>query len=151
MGDLVSACNELEEISAENRIHPAVLVMRYEIYAKAGRWNYAAELAQTLVTILPNDAEAWLNLAVTTRMKKGGGVDEAKRILLVAQVKFPNEYLIPYHLACYAAQLGDLEESKQWFTKAMEIDTKAVQRISLDDPDLKPLWDSMSGTIWKRE
>jgi len=58
---------------------------------------------------------------------------------------------MPYTLACYCAQLGELEESAEWFKKAMAIDTKAVQKIALDDPDLKPLWDSMSGTIWKRE
>jgi hypothetical protein len=66
-------------------------------------------------------------------------------------VKFPSEYLIPYNLACYCAQLGELEESMQWFKKAMVIDTKAVQKIAVDDPDLQPLWDSMSGTLWRRE
>jgi hypothetical protein len=28
---------------------------------------------------------------------------------------------------------------------------ETVQREAIDDPDLKPLWDSMSGTFWKRE
>jgi hypothetical protein len=32
----------------------------------------------------------------------------------------------------------------------MAIDEHAVKRVALDDPDLKPLWDSMSGTLWKR-
>jgi hypothetical protein len=31
LGDLVSANNELDEISPEERAHPAVLVMRHEI------------------------------------------------------------------------------------------------------------------------
>src|SRR5580698_1949984 len=101
--------------------------------------------------ILPEDAESWINLAVTTGRKTRGSIDEAKRILLVAAVKFPREYLIPYNLACYCAQLGELKESAQWFKKAILIDDKAVQKIALDDPDLKPLWDSMSGTLWKRE
>jgi hypothetical protein len=35
--------------------------------------------------------------------------------------------------------------------KAMAIDHKTVQKAGIDDPDLKPLWDSMSGTIWKKE
>ena len=39
LGDLVSANNELDEITAEERAHPAVLIIRYEIYAKAGKWN----------------------------------------------------------------------------------------------------------------
>jgi hypothetical protein len=32
----------------------------------------------------------------------------------------------------------------------MAIDERTVQRMAIDDPDLKPLWDSMSGTLWKR-
>jgi hypothetical protein len=34
--------------------------------------------------------------------------------------------------------------------QAMAIDEPTVKRAAIDDPDLKPLWDSMSGTIWKR-
>jgi hypothetical protein len=63
----------------------------------------------------------------------------------VAIVKFPRECLIPYNLACYCAQLGDLEEAKSWFVKAMEIEEMVVKRMVVDDPDLKPLWDSMKG------
>jgi hypothetical protein len=48
------------------------------------------------------------------------------------------------------AQLGRLEECKAWFQKAMAIDEHAVKRAAIDDPDLKPLWDSMGGTFWKR-
>jgi hypothetical protein len=44
-----------------------------------------------------------------------------------------------------------LEECTEWFKKAMEIDEERVKRMAVDDPDLKPLWDSMSGTFWKRE
>jgi hypothetical protein len=35
--------------------------------------------------------------------------------------------------------------------EAMSIDQRKVQVAGIDDPDLKPLWDSMSGTMWKRE
>jgi hypothetical protein len=33
----------------------------------------------------------------------------------------------------------------------MAINPKTVQKSAIDDPDLKPLWDSMSGTLWKKE
>jgi predicted Zn-dependent protease len=151
LGDFVSASNELEEITARERAHPAVLSLRYAIYAKAGRWDMAAEVAEGLAAMLPDKPDIWVNLADATRRKTGGGIPEAKRILLVAQVKFPKEYRIPFNLACYCAQLGELKEAGQWLKKAMAIDEKTVQKLALDDPDLKPLWDSMSGTIWKRE
>jgi hypothetical protein len=44
LGDAVSANNELEEISPEMRVHPAVLAMRYDIYHKAEKWDLAAEV-----------------------------------------------------------------------------------------------------------
>ena len=59
-------------------------------------------------------------------------------------------WTIPYNLACYCAQLRRLDESREWVKKAMAIDEHTVKRAAIDDPDLKPLWDSMSGTIWKR-
>jgi hypothetical protein len=68
-----------------------------------------------------------------------------------ASKKFRRNWTIPYNLACYCAQLGELDESQQWFKAAMAIDESGTKRVAIDDPDLKPLWDSMSGTLWKRE
>jgi len=44
-----------------------------------------------------------------------------------------------------------MEECKTWLKMAMNIDEKRVRRAAVDDPDLKPLWDSLGGTWWKRE
>lgn len=125
--------------------------MRYAIYAKAVRWNMAAEIAEALTNMLPGEASSWINLAYATRRKTGGSIPEAKRILLVAAVKFPKEYLIPFNLACYFSQTREFEAAAEWLKKAMAIDDKTVQKLAVDDPDLKPLWDSMSGTFWKKE
>jgi len=111
----------------------------------------AAEIAGALVEMFPDEAKFWIWLAYSTRRKTGGGIPDAKRILLVAEVKFPREYLFPYNLACYCSQLHQFREAKKWFKKAILIDDKTVQKLGVDDPDLKPLWNSMSGTIWKRE
>ncbi len=70
--------------------------------------------------------------------------------LLPAAKQFPKVWLIPYNLACYCAQTGRLEECEEWFKKAMAIDEQTVKQAALDDPDLKPLWDSMGGSVWKR-
>jgi len=63
---------------------------------------------------------------------------------------FPQVWTIPYNLACYCAQLARLDECQQWFKKAMAIDEHTVNRAAIYDPDLKPLWDSMSATLWER-
>jgi hypothetical protein len=46
-----------------------------------------------------------------------------------------------YNLACYACQLGNLKEARQWLEKAFAIgDSKQLKLMALDDPDLEPLW-----------
>ena len=151
LGDVVSASDELEEITVEARANPIVLSMRYSIYAKAKRWDMAAEVADGLTGMFPDDSQTWINLAYATRRRTHDGIHEAKRILLVAQVKFPREHLIPFNLACYCSQLHEFKEAEKWLKKAMAVDETTVKKLAVDDPDLKPFWDSMSGTIWRRE
>jgi hypothetical protein len=56
---------------------------------------------------------------------------------------------VPLAWAIAGAQLRRLEECKDWFEKAMAIDEENVRRAAVDDLDPKPLWDGMSGTLWK--
>ena len=111
----------------------------------------AADVAEILTRMLPDLSENWINLSYSMRRKEKGGLSEAKKILLVAQIKFPREWQINFNLACYCARLHQFDEATEWFKKAMTLNEKIVQKMGIDDPDLQPLWDSMSGTIWKRE
>jgi tetratricopeptide (TPR) repeat protein len=151
LGDSISANSELDEISPGDRAHPAVLIMRYEIYSKAEKWDYAIEIANALLKMLPEDAESWLNMAFTVRRKTGGSIREAKEMLLEAEPKFPKDYSFPYNLACYCSQLREFTEAKQWLKKAAKINDAAVKKMALDDPDFKPLWASLGGTLWDNE
>jgi hypothetical protein len=45
-------------------------------------------------------------------------------ILLGAEAKFPREGAIPYNLACYYCQLGEIEKAKRYLKNAFEIDLK---------------------------
>lgn len=151
LGNVVLASDELEEISAQARSHPLVLFIRYEIYARAGKWNMAAMVAEGLTKILPDELTAWGFFAYATQRKTGGSIAQAKLILLEAVPKFSHEYQFPFNLACYCAQLHQLEEAEKWLERAMEIDSQIVRKLAIDDPDMKPLWDSMTGTLKKGE
>ena len=70
--------------------------------------------------------------------------------MLPVAEEFQKSLTIPYNLACYCAQLGRLDECQNWLQKATATDEHAAKRAASDDPDLKPLWDSMGGTSWKR-
>jgi tetratricopeptide (TPR) repeat protein len=71
---------------------------------------------------------------------------EAFDLLLPVGEKFSKELIIPYNLACYCAQLGRLEQSREWFKKALAIDEKSARAAAIFDADLEPLLDSMSGS-----
>ena len=53
LGDHLEANVELEKISPRLRMHPDVLLLRYEIFAKANLWEAAFYVAQALVEVEP--------------------------------------------------------------------------------------------------
>ncbi len=141
----MAADEELDKITPALRAHPLVLLVRYEIYAKAKKWEGAAEIAGTLVKLMPEQSSFWICSAYATRRKLGGGIPDAKKILLEAESKFPSEYLIRFNLACYECQSGNLKEAMQWLEQAIDLaGKKDIRMMALDDPDLEPLWCQIS-------
>jgi Flp pilus assembly protein TadD len=101
------------------------------------------------VTVEPKNDYAWIGRSYALHELKR--TQDAYDLLLPAKRKFPKNWTVPYNLACYCAQLNRLDEAEKWLKKSMAINEKAVKTMAIDDPDLKPLWDDMSGTMWKRE
>jgi tetratricopeptide (TPR) repeat protein len=146
LGNHLEANEELEKITPQLRAHPDVLEVRWEIYAAAKRWEAAMEIAAALIQLDPEGPLGWLH--------RSYGLHELKRTaeahdnLLCVVEKFPLSATSRYNLACYECQLGRLEQAKRWLEKAFETgDAKAMKLAALEDPDLKPLWDSMSGKL----
>jgi len=148
LGDHLAANEELEHITSTKRSHPLVLGVRCKIYAKAKRWDACVDIAEAMVKLAPENSFGWIHRSFALHELKR--TEEAFEKLLPAVDRFPNIWAIPYNLSCYCAQLGRLEDCQKWLKKAMVLDDRTVQREAIDDPDLKPLWDSMSGTLWER-
>jgi Flp pilus assembly protein TadD len=141
LGNVAEAGAELGKIAPQFQSHPDVLAVRFDIHAQAGRWDAAAEIAGTLTRLEPKEPGAWISLAFATRRKTGGGIPQARAILIQAQQTFPKEQIIAYNLACYDCQLGDLEAAKAWLDKACTLgDARKIKHMARQDPDLKPLW-----------
>jgi tetratricopeptide (TPR) repeat protein len=140
LGDLVSASDELEQITPEFRAHPAVLLMRCKIYQAAKRWDYLITISQSLVEQLPKLAEAWIHRSYALHELKR--TQEAFDSLMPAAKKFPKLPVIPYNLACYACQLGKLDDAMEQLEQAFDLSDKKddIRLDALDDPDLEPLW-----------
>ena len=149
LGDYLAANEELEQITPELRADPKVLEVRLGVYWAAKKWEACVEIADALVKLRPDNDYGWIGRSFALHELKR--TQEAYECLLPAEVKFRKNWKIPYNLACYCAQLNRFEEAQIWFKKAMAIDEHTVKVEAVDDPDLKPLWDSMSGTLWKKE
>ncbi len=63
LGNWYEANEELERITPEPRCHPDVLCLRWEIYAKAGKWELAAEIGKAISENAPDVPFGWIHMA----------------------------------------------------------------------------------------
>ena len=142
LGDYDSANEELEKIRAEWHAHPDVLNLRWLIYSHHEQWDACLDIASAIVKIASDRVWGWVHKAYALRRATGGGIEKARPVLLEAAKLFPDDDIIQYNLACYCAQLGQLDAAQEHLDKSYELgDAKQIKLMALDDDDLKPLWD----------
>ena len=84
-----------------------------------------------------------MHKAYSLRRSSAGDLERAKAVLLEAAKLFPDDDTVQYNLACYSAQLGQLDVAQEHLHKSYELgDAKQIKLIALDDDDLKPLWEA---------
>lgn len=136
LGMLQEAWDALEEIDAVNRYLPQVFQVRLEIYKRMMNYNGMATIARHLISVFPEDPQYWISLAYAQR--RYIDLQTAEKTLLEAQKSFPKEGTISFNLACYACQLGRLDEAREKLATAIEMEP-SFKKVALDDEDLKPL------------
>ena len=142
LGNPIEAHEELEKLAPESNQHPAVLAIRWQVYAAARWWEAAYVVSKALCELAPDSAEAWICQANTLRNYKG--IVDAWSVLLSVVNKFPKDPIIRYNLACYASQMNLLEEACGWLVQAFELEESVQLKLAaLYDPDLQPLWEKI--------
>ena len=141
LGLPADALHDLERLSPTYREHPEALELRWSIYAKMENWDLALHVALDLMRVDPGRPSGYVHRSYAPRRSHGGGLHAAWSALCPARELFPKEPIIPYNLACYAAQMGRLEESWDLLHAAMEAagDIKFIKDLALKDPDLAAL------------
>ena len=141
LGNPAEAGEELARISGSALEHPDVLETRWAVCAAGRSWEAALDLAELLVVKSPERVTGWIHRAYALRRIKAGSLRRAWDALRPAFEKFPKETIIPYNLACYAAQMGRLDEAWEWLHKAMAAaeSVNRIKQMALADPDLQPL------------
>ncbi len=97
-----------------------------------------AVVAKKLAEWSPDEPGHFVHLAYATR--RAESIQTAQEIL---ERLHPNEPTIQFNLACYEAQMGNLDRAKVNLAAATRIDPK-YRLVALEDPDLEPIWGSLA-------
>jgi lipopolysaccharide biosynthesis regulator YciM len=101
-------------------------------------WRKAVEIADRLIANMDHQPDGYIKRAFALHELKRS--QEAWDTLHPISGQFTENWLIPYNLACYAAQLGKPTEALKWFRRAMKIgNERELRSMALSDPDLQPI------------
>lgn len=150
LGNAAEARAEFNQIHLAVRNHPQVLEVEWQLLAGERRWLAAADLGERLVQACPNQARAWVHRSFALHELRR--TREAFDLLLPAAGRFPRESLIPYNLACYTCQLGDLPAARRWLERALGLHDATEHKLArlrsaVEDEDLKQLWPELRERI----
>jgi tetratricopeptide (TPR) repeat protein len=134
------AVQELEELPDSFKEVSVVLATWLEVYQRWQKWSEASAVAMRLLEMEPGESNWPVALAYAVRRSRG--LIFAQEILMQAREKFPDCATIHFNLACYAAQLGRLDEARLRLLRAVELD-QAFAALAKIDPDLKPIREQM--------
>jgi lipopolysaccharide biosynthesis regulator YciM len=130
------AVQELEELPDELKEITVVLATWLEVYQRWQKWSEASSVAMRLAELEPGESNWPVALAYAIRRSRG--LVFAQEVLVQAGVKFPECATIHFNLACYAAQLGQLEEARRRLRRAIQLD-QGFAVLAKTDPDLEPI------------
>lgn len=129
---------ELQQVSTSSTCQPEVLEVWWRVHAAEQHWDAALRVAEMELQTAPDRMSGWVDRSYSLHELRR--TQEAREALLPAMQKFPKASLIPYNLACYACQLGDPAEARQWLTKAIARGERdEIKQLALNDPDLAAL------------
>jgi tetratricopeptide (TPR) repeat protein len=142
LGNPLEAEAELDNITLSLRTHPDVLSLRWQIFARAQNWEACVELAEAIVAADPRRPDGWIHRSFALHELKR--TREAHELLEPAANLFSDNWTIRYNLACYACQLGNLDEARERLAEAIAVaDSQEIKQMARNDKDLQPLWEKM--------
>jgi tetratricopeptide (TPR) repeat protein len=140
LGNFKEARGELSRLNPTLQEQPDILEVRWAVEAGEEDWASAMKTARELTVRAPEKPAGWLHLAYAVRRVLKDGLTAAWEVLRPAADRFPQEFTIAYNLACYACQLGRMDEARKWLATALNLGEKeTIQSMALADADLEPL------------
>jgi tetratricopeptide (TPR) repeat protein len=139
LGNHPEALSELNLVSTAEQGRVEILGLRWSISAQLKLWEDCVGIAASIIELAPKNVFGWIHRSYALHELKR--TSEARDLLQPALKRFPKNETIPYNLACYECQLGDVDAARDWLCRAMKLKKpEELKAQALDDPDLKPLW-----------
>jgi hypothetical protein len=141
---------ELLEISPSLRQHPDFLVTWWHVLFHKNLWKECVVVANQIIENDQNNAMAYIQLACA--LERFEGVENAYQVLRSVADRITDSLTINFNLACYACELGRLEEARQWLRRAFyeAVGTEYegfYEWLAVQDLQLKPLWKEIPRTL----
>ncbi len=130
----------LDAIPQTFQSRPAILMMRAHTHQSARQWPQAEMMFRELLAVDGTEPHYWIGLAYAVRRSQS--IEAAEPILADAHRQFPEVALIPYNLACYAAQLDRLKEAERLLREAISLDA-TLHDLAQTDSDLAAFWEPL--------
>jgi tetratricopeptide (TPR) repeat protein len=143
LGMFEEANAELEEIDGFCRHLPEVLTARLIIYRELKKWDLMVVVARKLAEWNLKEPGYFVDWVYATR--RAESIHLAHSILTRGSELHPEDGLIQFNLACYEAQMGNLDRAKAHLKRATKADPK-FRLMALDDRDLQPIWASLANS-----
>ncbi|MEY2881296.1 MAG: hypothetical protein RLZZ15_3676 [Verrucomicrobiota bacterium] len=136
LGMVAEAAAELDRIPARERRATEVVALRMTILQEQQDWAALVPFAAEFVRREPAEISGWITWAYATR--RADSLAAAQKILLAAIPHHPKAAMVQFNLACYASQLGQLDDARHHLELALALD-KDFTALAKTDPDLAAL------------
>lgn len=125
------ADEELDLIELEMRSLSEVLAVRAGVYQALQQWAPMETVCQQLCRLRSDEPQWLVMLAHATHRCRS--LQDALGVLVQAAMRFPEEPIIFFNLACYQAQLGYLDAARGRLKEAIKL-APVCRRMALEIP-----------------
>jgi hypothetical protein len=135
-GDYSNCFDELLRI--DNRDDARVDALRWRLYNDSRQHVMAASLALIIQRRYPGQFAGYIWRSLS--LEKLGCYQEAYENLKPVAFEFSETGLVPFFLAVFACELGNLREAEEWLAIAFEApDARELNLRALEEKSLEPL------------
>ena len=137
LGNAAEAEREIQPLAVRAPLHPDVLTALWLICTHKEDWNKGVRVANTLAKAAPGLPAGLIHRSYALHELRR--TQEAYDLLKPSLEVFPEEWVIPFNLACYLCQLNRLDEAKVLLNVALDRGQYEARNAAQNDPDLEPL------------